>query len=218
MITSFSNNIICITAALIALAVFRIIGEGRKRYVYILTALAILVGVTIAEAFFPAENIFYKFESAEQAFTHYEKGEFIKVIEGSSSGLVKYKADGATRTAVFPKGKNGTWKIQPFLYNRTVYRKNVRAGEDGCTVTVYNANGTDDFYVEVTDFTSDNKAVVSDNRGSDFWCYEESDAPQMIVYSFYAFVENLDNDYQFTINNKTVTVKPGDKDFSEIIE
>lgn len=217
MITSFSNTIVCLTAGLLALAVFRIIGKDRKRYVYILTALDILLCVGVAEEFFPAENVFYKFESAEQAFTHYEKGEFIKVIEGSSSGLVKYKTDDATGTAVFPKSKDGTWKIQPFLYNRTVYRKNVQAGEDGCAVTVYNAKGTDDFYVEVTDFTSDNKAVVSDNRGSDFWCYEESEAPQMKVYSFYTCVEKLDGNYQFTINDKTVTVKLGDKDFSEII-
>ncbi len=185
---------------------------------YILTALAILVGVTIAEAFFPAENVFYKFESVEQAFVHSEDGEFIKTIEGSSSGLVKYKKDNVMRVAVLPKGKNGTWKVKPFLYSRTVYKKSVRAGEDGCIVKVYSAKGTDDFYVEVLDFNSDNKADVSDNRGSDFWCYEESTAPQAKVYSFYAFVKNLDNNYQFTINDKTVTVQLGDKDFTEIIE
>lgn len=218
MMTSFRSTIICLTVAVIALAVFRLIGKDRKRYVYILTALAILVGVTVAEAFFPAENIFCKFESAEQAFARSESGEFIKLIEGSGSGIVKYKSDDATGTAVLPKGKNGTWKVSPFLYSRTVYRKSVRAGEDGCMLTVYNAKGTDDFYVEVTDFTSDNKAAVSDNRGSDFWCYEESSAPQMKVYSFYAFVKDLDNSYQFTINNKTVTVRLGDKDFTEVIE
>lgn len=63
-----------------------------------------------------------------------------------------------------------------------------------------------------------NKVIVSDNRVSDFWCCEESTVPQMKVYLFYTCVENLDNNYQFTINGKTVAVKLGEKDFSEIIE
>ena len=117
-------------------------------------------------------NPFFKYESPERAFAHFNKGEVVEVVEGRETGLIVYKDDNTTGLALLPKSKNGAWKIRT-LWSKTVYQKAVRATDEGCTVTILQARGTDDFYVNICDDFSHSKPAVSDNRGSDFLYYEE---------------------------------------------
>ena len=63
-------------------------------------------GLSIIHSATAEFNPFFKYESPERAFAHFNKGEVVEVVEGRDTGLIVYKDDNTTGLALLPKSKN----------------------------------------------------------------------------------------------------------------
>lgn len=69
-------------------ATIAIADHSKKRTLSIICCIAVFAGLLVFDLNYPAENFFYGFKTAEQAFSYSKDGEIKHVIEGSESGMV----------------------------------------------------------------------------------------------------------------------------------
>lgn len=189
----------------------------KKKALAIICGFAILIGVVAWDLHFPVENHFIHFKTAQQAFSYYNNGEILNVIEGKKSALVVYKGADSIGTSILHKKDIG-WQINPLFSFDTVYNKKIIYKNVDCDIVIFQAKNTKDFYVNINFWFVGEKPIVSDNMKSSFWCVEEPDLlTAKNSYSFYGYVEDINNQYQIQVNSETVDIKIGDIDFSNAI-
>lgn len=194
-------------------ATIAIADHSKKRTLSIICCIAVFAGLLVFDLNYPAENFFYGFKTAEQAFSYSNDGEIKHVIEGSESGMVTYKTKDANGTCILPKD-GSRWKLDSLFYYKEVYNKYFSYEDQPCNIMIFHAKGTDDYYVEILCFYSSREITVSDNRGSVF-LREENSSP-LSTAMFYSYVNSVDNTYKIYINDCTVQVTLGDKDIKTV--
>ena len=51
------------------------------------------------------------------------------------------------------------------------------------------------------------KPSVSDNKNSDFWCFDEPNSNMTDkTYFFFAYIKDVDKDYQLVINGELINI------------
>lgn len=99
---------------------------------------------------------------------------------------------------IVPKVNNG-WKIGMGLDTKNVFHTMT----EGITIQVYRYKSTNDFFIGVTD-TKDGTSKITDNHGSVFKYVKKTDSTlRQTCYTYYAYLNNFDNQYTLTVNNKS---------------
>ena len=100
-------------------ATIAIADHCKKRTLSIICCITVFAGLLVFDLNYPAENFFYGFKTAEQAFSYSKDGEIKHVIEGSESGMVTYKTKDANGTCILPKDGSRRmtimWKSYAFI-------------------------------------------------------------------------------------------------------
>lgn len=189
----------------------------KKKYIIIILIIVFFVSFIFVDIKFPIENYFINFKTPQKAFSYYNNGIILDVIEGSESALIIYKDDDSSGISIIPKSDD-SWQINPFFSYDTVYKKKLYTKEIDCDVTIFQSKKTDDYYIEIDNWFTAQKVNISDNRGTNFLCFEESSAEITIKsYTFYAYVEDIDDNYTIQINDEIINILLGDTDYSNFI-
>ncbi len=184
--------------------------KKHKRQLIVLVTIAVLC-LDLFGTIFPFENLFLHFSSPDKAFSYFNTGEIIEIMDGEESTLILYRDDGIDGFCILPKDHKG-WKIRPFLSYDTVYQRKLYSQSVKCDIEVYHAKNTTDYYVAVDNWFVDSPINISDNRENEFFCVaEESSMKGMNFYSYYTYVEELNDGYKIKVGDVSVSVSLDDK-------
>lgn len=186
--------------------IFIVSKKFKKKFVAMIIGFAILACAVFMDLYFPVENCFVKFKTAEQAFTYYNDGDILNKIEGVKSGIIIYKTDDAIGSEIVPK--NGEhWKIGSVFSHNIVHKEIYTLNGTTYNIVVHHLNNTDDFYIEIDGWLLKEKPSISDNKNSDFWCFDEPNSNMTDkTYFFFAYIEDVDKDYQLVINGELINI------------
>lgn len=167
----------------------------------------LVVALVSASAFFPLENAFITFKSAESAFKYYtlEHKDVVLVVEGVSCDLVIANKNSSNTHLIIPKTTDG-WKIGIGLDTRKIKQKLV----DDLIIYVYQYRDTSDYFVVISS-TTDQSLNIADSYGSAFLnMTNESSSLNVNFMTYYTHISEFNEDYRLYINNDQVLVW-GDK-------
>lgn len=161
--------------------------------------IVLVMAQTSVLCLFPVENYLFSFESVENAYHYANSGEIETVIEGEDSELVVGKNDNVYVYLVIPKTKHGFKASVGADLKRVFYNFT-----NGIRVEIYQHRSIDDFYVSVTD-TGGGDFSAMDNVNSEFYpVAEEIEPVGEIYYTYYAFINAENGQYELTVNGETV--------------
>lgn len=183
--------------------------KKHKRQLIVLVTIAVLC-LDLLGTIFPFENLFFYFPSPDKAFSYFNTGEIIGKMDGEESTLILYRDDRIDGFCILPKYYKG-WQFRPFLSYDTVYQKKLYSQSVNCDIKVYRAKNTTDYYVAVDNWFVDNPINISDNRGSEFLCIaEESSIEDVNFYSYYTYIEELNDGYKIKVGDVSVLISLDD--------
>lgn len=164
-------------------------------------AVALILALGAALALIPRKSV-QTYSSPEEAFRYKNQGEVLLVLEGEQSAYVIAQQSGSTYTYDFVARDGDMWRpVTGVSTNPTV----ITSGS--AVIRVYRYDKTGDYYLSVTDGGQD--VAVTDNRGSLFHRIGDTYAVSgdtFSAYTYYAYVPDLDDAYQLTINGRAVTL------------
>ncbi|MCL2826922.1 MAG: hypothetical protein FWD72_05910 [Eggerthellaceae bacterium] len=173
--------------------------KRRRKSVAVLMAIAAFALLIVSEIF-PPESLFLSFPTPEQAFRYQSIGSIETVIIGDDSAFVYYRASESVSSEAIPRRGAGWGIALPPNYSS---KTETISYAPLVSLSVYNPNGTDDYYIEV--FQSDplhkRSVTVTDSNGSQF-------GRLLQKYSVvdYTVLKGLPEGYQVIIGDKMVPV------------
>lgn len=197
-------NIIRVVLLLIllicAVMVIKKIKYKHKKMVLILISVLCITLVTVS-GMFPLENLFINFKSPESVFKYAEIGAIYEIIEGNDSSLVIYSdSSGSYSHYIVPKTTDG-YKIPNYFYERNVLHKFDRDG----AFDVYNAEGTQDYYVFCAVNFQDGVNDISVFNAEDVKI--ESSIVRIKDTNFvFFYLSDLSNGYYLMINGEKISL------------
>ena len=204
---SLYSIIRCIFIVCSIFLIFIIANKTKKRTIALILGFVLLISVIAVDFRFPVENSFISFKTVKQAFSYSNKGEIIYTVEGSESGLIIYSDDETIGLCFLPKTPKNRWKIDSALSFNTVYDKITNVKNTDYNITIYRMKKTNDYYISFDAWFVDEKPVVSDNKTTDLKCVERTYSnTSKKSYSFYGYVEDIDDDYKIQVNGETINI------------
>jgi hypothetical protein len=202
MLFGLVRMVFIIILLVVFLLIMRILNITITKKKLIIIIIVAMVMYTVS-CFVPIENAFIKFSSAESSYEYMQTATIQEVIQGENTSLVlgeKWNEE-LPVTSIIPKSDDG-WKLgmAADLKMRGVIII------DGIELFLVQYKDTDEYYIRVKD---DNKSKlrISDSMNSEFVCYTKSDTEQKeIRYLYYAFLNNLVEEYSLTVNDKLIEV------------
>lgn len=157
--------------------------------------ISLLISVLIPP--FAIKKEIMTFDDPESALMYYEKKDNLNVVAkvyGKESCMMRFyngKYDFG-----FSKKTDEGWKLVPLHFSsyKTIYNEIL----GGKSIVVYHIKGTQDYYVNISAFSSD-EIAVSDNNGTVFHTYSDD---HFIIYMGY--VHNLGDEYKIFVGEETV--------------
>jgi len=142
-----------------------------------ITASVLIAAIVTATLFFlPFENIFTRFDTAQNAAHYQTAAQEVVTVFGEDSALVVCSTDSNRRMCVIvPQDAKG-WKLYPL----NAVTKETYVNED-CSVSVYRCSKTKGCYIGVDVFT-DTAIHLSDSLGSEFTTSETQNTKSYFTY------------------------------------
>ncbi len=166
------------------------------------SAVALILALGAALALIPRKSV-QTYSSPEEAFRYKNQGEILLVLEGEQSAYVIAQQSGSTYAYDLVARDGDMWRpVTGVSANPTV----ITSGS--AVIRIYRYDKTGDYYLSVTDGGGQN-VTVSDNCGSLFHRIGDTYAVSggtFSAYTYYAYVPDLDDAYQLTINGRAVTL------------
>lgn len=196
----------------------------HKRGWYITT---VIIGVILLEisSLIPIENAFVTFPSPESVVRYKYSGKIRFSIEGESTTFVIRETDeNENEVIIIPKSGEG-WKLGSPWGNRMIFSSYL----EGVWVSVYQYEDTEDYYICLWN-TTEESLMITDNRGSQFYCMPDDDRNHILdrifdkayekmhgktyeetiaecsTYSYYAYVQDFDENYLLNVDGKTISL------------
>ena len=164
----------------------------KKRRIQVVIAVCIAMSAAVFSMLFPIENLFYSFKSPEEAFMYIGQAEPENVLLGQYSCIVSGKhGNDYVPDGVFTRAEDG-WKLGKINDLRLCFATMI---SKEFTVKVRQFRNTDDYYVEIIDYTGTDKVITDKNGTSFFKGYQDKDS-----CSYYAYVNRFDMDYYIIVN------------------
>ena len=124
------------------------------------------------------------------------------IVDGEKTNFVVGVKGDVNIYAIIPKSDNG-WKLGMSFDTKRVIQKI----SDGVTIYMYQYKNTDDYYITVLD-TNGGLSKISDNLGSEFQYLDKSNSTlNKTFYTYYAYINNFNDQYTLTVNDKTIKVQ-----------
>lgn len=176
---------------------------------WLITAFVAAIILTTISALIPIENAFVIFSSPESAYHYNNSGDVKLVVNGEESDFIVGSNGDTEVYTIVPKSNDG-WKLGMGLDTKRV----VQITSDGISVCVYRYKNSDDYYITVFD-TTGGPFDITDNRSTKFQCLDESNsALNKTFYTYYAYINDYDNQYVLTVNGKTIKTQEAVSSFS----
>lgn len=159
-------------------------------------AVCVAVSASLLSMMLPIENLLYSFKSPEEAFMYIGQAEPENVLLGQYSCIVSGKhGNDYVPDGVFTRAEDG-WKLGKINDLRLCFATMI---PKEFTVKVRQFRNTEDYYVEIIDYTGTDK-VITDKNGTAFikW-YQKGDER-----SYRAYVQNINMDYYVVINGRMI--------------
>ena len=171
----------------------------RKGKSIIVITFFLAVVITLATVAYPIENVFYSFQTPQEAFEYRTRLKAEHVIYGQDSSMVFGRQENGTLAEfIVPKGKNG-WKINMQTDLAVVY--GIRPF-DGFYITVQRFRSTEDYYVSIIDSTKGYKTIVDKNGTCYFKGYQDESS-----CTYYAYVYGFNMDYYIVIDDRMIQME-----------
>ncbi len=174
--------------------------NGKKKGTAIAFMIVFYMILTSLSSLLPVENLFISFPSVESVFDYTDSGDIKTVVEGEESALVIYENEDSFSSIVLPKTDDG-YKIGTFFSHSTLSKTTTL----NAMITVDQASGTQDYYVEVSPTKNNFPVEVSDNRDSVFEIYISENETTTNLYH-YVYVKDLDESYQIIIDGVPLSI------------
>lgn len=173
----------------------------QKKKVLKSAIVIVCLALCIAFNFIPFENLFVTFPTAQSSYKYTSSGDADIIINGEETDLViSDKDNGNNNVLIIPKTKDG-WKIGRAVDTKLTAYKN----SNGVSIRVYQYKDSQDFYVVLTDINNNLKSV-SDSINSKFESREIINSSNDLYYEYFAYVNNLDENYSLKFNEKIVYI------------
>lgn len=181
--------IVFIALTVLAGAMFSNKHKGR----FLSTVISIMLLLVLC--FIPVENLFYTFDSPEDAYTYFNYGREVElVVSGDESDLVIGSQDGSYTYLIVPKTDDG-WKVGLGIDTK----RRAKSGSDGTFITIFQYKNTADYFVEVT-VIGESVASISDSYDSKFYTLDRQSSLSKSVVTYYAYMPNFDSQYSVEVN------------------
>lgn len=173
----------------------------RKRQWYLISFIIVTILTTLS-ALVPIENAFITFPSLESAYSYTHLEEAKLIVNGNKTDFViGQKGDTYTYT-IIPKSDKG-WK----LTRGTDIKQTNNIVHEGYIIYVYQYKNSDDYYITVLD-TKGGESKITDNHNSKFYYLNKTNSTlNQTFYTYYAYINNLDDQYTIEINDLKIKVK-----------
>lgn len=194
------NSGIAIILVLCALLIYKLIFKKQTskkitapKVLFVVFAVAIMLGLDFLGGKFPIENAFITFSSAESAYKYLNWDKIQFVIEGEKTAFVK----GKSLRCVVPKTENG-YKLPDDFKLKSII-KTYSEIDSPVVIWLQHYVGTNDYYICLKAIKG--KQVTSDNRNSLFYSLEY---PKEFggLEDRYVYVKGLDDSYTLYIDDK----------------
>ena len=165
-------------------------------------AVALIIVLGAALALIPRKST-QAYPSPEEAFRYKNQGEILLVLKGEQSAYVIAQQSGSTYAYDLVARDGDMWRpVTGVSANPAV----ITSGS--AVIRVYQYGKTGDYYLSITDGGGQD-VTVADNRGSQFHRIGDTYAVSggtFSAYTYYAYVPDLDDAYQLTVNGRAVTL------------
>lgn len=163
-----------------------------------LIIISLLISVLIPP--FAIKKEIMTFDDPESALMYYENKDDLNVVAkvyGKESCMMRFY-EARTYDFGFSKQTDEGWKLVPLHFSsyKTIYNEILGAK----SIVVYHIKGTQDYYVNISAFSSD-EIAVTDNNGTVFHTYSDDNC---ILYMGY--VHNLGDEYKIFVGDETVVL------------
>jgi hypothetical protein len=191
---------------LIILIIFFIIYNKKKNNFKKKTIVIVILFIIIINSvsyLVPIENLFYRFNSAEDVFRYKYTGTIIANIEGKNSDMIIYYTNDTYSYEVLPKDEKG-YKIGTTFSYKTVVNTNY----DNKVISIYRYNDSNDYYIIIMEPIIERRNVIADiidNRNMEFKNYSKNinnTSQKTIIY--YTYIDNYNENYSIIINDSKV--------------
>ena len=179
---------ICVLLICIAiLAIYKT--DIKKKKALFVVCLILILAIVNGFGIFYIENLFYTFNSPENAFKYEHGYEVIEVVDGDETTLVVGRKDGAEVAQIYVK-VDGGWKF-PFMNNIDIGYYNI----DELSILVWEYKNKGEKYIKVFHILN-HEINVTDNNDSKFICYQNAASNGDEDYKkYYAYIGNTDENY-----------------------
>lgn len=174
----------------------------RLKQKYRLISLILSMVFCTISGMLPVENLIFSFSSPEQAYKYYNVGKIVLTVNGENSDLVIGEKKDTYVYAMIPKTSDG-WKIS---FANNVKRIGI-VGNSSTTVEIEQFKNSSDYYVSVSDISSEQKDV-SDNMGASFACLKKENT-NTTYYTYIAHISKFNEDYTVFIGDTEMKISSG---------
>jgi len=178
---------------------FLLIKKSHSTHKRLLSIIVFITAVTLItiSALVPA---FITFPTPESAYKYSQSGNAKLVVSGQKTDFVVGSKGSTDVYAIIPKSDSG-WKLGMGFNTKRIYWKI----SDGISVHVYQYKNSDEYYITV--FNSNGGPLeLTDNHGSEFQYLDKNNRTlNKTFYTYYAYINNFNNQYTLTVNGKTIT-------------
>lgn len=140
--------------------------------------------------FIPFENSFLSFSTAQEAYSYYSNDDIEVMIEGQDTCLIVTKNKKSRQMLIFQKQED-EWKIRNG-FNVTIL--GINSSDNSFCYLLYDSTSKDR-YINISNITQ-SELDISDRFGTKFFKDSKN--------NYYAYIENLTDDYLLNINGKEV--------------
>lgn len=173
-----------------------------RKQLWLISAFIMAIIITTISALIPIENAFVTFSSPQSAYNYNNSGSVKLIVNGEKTDFIVGSKGDTNVYIIVPKSNDG-WKLGMGLDTKRI----AKTISDGISVYVYQYKNSDDYYISVLD-TSGGPSDVTDNRSSKFQCLEKSNsALNETFYTYYAYVNDYNDQYVLTVNGKTIKIQ-----------
>lgn len=176
-------------------------GVIHKRRWSIITFVIAIILTTIS-ALIPIENALITFSSPKSAYNYNNSGDVKLIVDGKKTDFVVGAKGDTDIYAIIPKANSG-WKIGMGLDTKRI----IQTISDGITIYVYQYKNTNDYYITIFD-TKGGSLDITDNRNSKFKYLDKSNSSLgRMFYTYYAYINEFNDQYALTINGKLIKIQ-----------
>lgn len=153
----------------------------------------------------PVENMFFSFDTAEEAFAYSHREKIFGIAYGKNSAMILYNIDKTTYSyCIIPK-KEEKWKLDSYFTYKEVLNKYFEDKK----ITLYKHRSSNDYYIIINhlDTNKEKELNITDNMNSKFELYSKDiNSKQVNANIYYTYIDNIVKDYTLTINDKNMSL------------